>query len=138
MKQMATIVIVEGKLMAEVLRPDACQACNACKYGREGRMLLEMPDGGSGYKQGDTIELSLPAGRVAAASAVAYGIPLLGMLVGLYLGYAAFRTDIGAALCAGGMLLVSLLCIRFIEPRIQTHSAFRPIGCPDSQPSNDE
>ena len=133
MKQIATVVIVNGKPMAEIRRPDACEICNACKYGREERMLVEIPPDGCEYQKGDLVELVLPTGRIAAASVVAYGIPLVCMLLGLYLGYGAFNTDLGAALCAGGALVVAMACVKLIEKGLQLNALFRPECCPDSR-----
>ncbi|MDL2206593.1 SoxR reducing system RseC family protein, partial [Eubacteriales bacterium OttesenSCG-928-N13] len=76
MKQLATVVRENGRLMAEVIRPEACEACHACKYGRTERRLMALPSGD--FREGDQVELNLPDGKVGIASLLAYGIPLIG------------------------------------------------------------
>ena len=53
MKQTAKVVNENGRLMAEVLRPEACEACKACKYGRQARHLVKLPPGD--YREGDMV-----------------------------------------------------------------------------------
>ena len=52
MKREATVVEVDGRLMAEVVRAEACQQCHACQFGQKERMLVELPEGD--YHAGDT------------------------------------------------------------------------------------
>ena len=74
MKREATVVEVDGRLMAEVVRTEACLQCHACQYGQKGRVLVELPEGD--YRVGDTVELSLEDARFARASLVAYALPV--------------------------------------------------------------
>ena len=41
MKREATVVEVNGRLMAEVVRTEACLQCHACQFGQTGRVLAE-------------------------------------------------------------------------------------------------
>ena len=61
-----TSVKLDGRLMAEVVRTEACLQCHACQYGQKGRVLVELPEGD--YRVGDTVELSLEDARSARAS----------------------------------------------------------------------
>lgn len=132
MKQNATVVIVDGKPMAEILRPEACEACHACKYGRQERMRMPLPEGD--YREGDQVELSLPEGRVGSASLIAYGFPLIMMLIGLFVGNWLLEAEWAAALCALGMLLAALLAIKLLEPRLRKSGLFEPAACPSQSP----
>ena len=106
MKREAKVVRENGRLMAEVLREEACQSCRACRFGQVERVLVELPQG-SEYREGETIELEVPDGTVSrgallslraavsrhARGAVseatrwgAEGVQALGALVGLALG----------------------------------------------------
>lgn len=133
MKQTATVVFVDGAPKAEIVRPEACEICHACKYGRQERVRLDLPPGN--YREGQAVELSLPEGRVGAASLLAYGFPLAFLLIGLFAGHALFKTDLSAAIGALVMLAVSLLVIKLIEPRLKQSGAFRPDTCPDTRTS---
>lgn len=128
MKQQATVVIVDGKPMAEVIRPEACEACHACKYGRQERMLMDLPAGN--YRAGEAVELNLPDGRIGVASLLAYGLPLAGLLLGLYLGWLTFGTELSEALGALIMLGVSIIMLKLLEPRLRRSGKFNPSTCP--------
>ena len=128
MKQQATIVFEGGKPMAEVMRPEACQACHACKFGQQQRVLMELPAGN--YTQGDPIELNLPDGNVGKASMLAYGIPLVLMLLGIWLGSLIGNTDL--YMVAGALIMTALgvLILKLLEPRLRRSGAFKPEACP--------
>ena len=128
MKQTATITFVEGVPMAKIERSEACASCGACKHGQQESLLMSVPDGD--YREGDEIELTLPEGRLAFASIFAYGLPLIMLLIGTYIGYAAFKSDLGAAACAGAMLLVSIVGIRLMNGRLQKSAYLKPNCCP--------
>ena len=56
MKREAKVVRENGRLMAEVLREEACQSCRACRFGQVERVLVELPPGGE-YREGETIKI---------------------------------------------------------------------------------
>ena len=85
MKREAKVVRENGRLMAEVLREEACQSCRACRFGQVERVLVELPQG-SEYREGETIELEVPDGTVSRGALLAYALPLAAMLAGLFLG----------------------------------------------------
>lgn len=124
MKQTAKVVNENGRLMAEVLRPEACEACKACKYGRQARHLVKLPPGD--YREGDMVELTLEDGNVGRASILAYGLPLLGLLSGLGLGTLIGGSELSQALGALIMLAVSYGALRLLEPRLRKSGAFTP------------
>lgn len=136
MKQQATIVFENGRTMAEVMRPEACQACHACKFGQQQRVLTELPDGD--YKEGELIELNLPDGNVGKASMLAYGIPLVMMLAGLWIGSLIGETDLAMVLGALLMTALGVLILKLLEPSLRRSGVFRPQACPISQLSQDD
>ena len=85
MKREAKVVRENGRLMAEVLREEACQSCRACRFGQVERVLVELQQG-SEYREGETIELEVPDGTVSRGALLAYALPLAAMLAGLFLG----------------------------------------------------
>ena len=96
MKREAKVVNVDGRLMAEVVRTEACQQCHACQFGQKERMLVELPEGN--YAVGDTVELSLPDARFARASLLAYALPVATLFAGLLI--AAFAGPRSGRRCA--------------------------------------
>ncbi len=128
MKQQAKVVLDQGKLMAEVVRPEACEACHACRYGRQERMLLELPQGQ--FHEGDPVDLEMPDGQVGKASLLAYGIPLLCLLLGICVGWLVGKTELFQALGALVFLGLGVLILRLLDPIIRRGSAYKPEACP--------
>ena len=124
MKQKATVVLREGRLMAEIIRPEACAECRACRYGQQERMLVSLED--QGLLPGDTVELELSEERFSYASLLAYAFPLAMFLGGLF---AASRWTANEPLIAlAGMVALGLglLTIRLLEPRLKRNGFFAP------------
>ena len=99
MKREAKVVRENGRLMAEVLREEACQSCRACRFGQVERVLVELPQG-SEYREGETIELEVPDGTVSRGALLAYALPLAAMLAGLFLGARWLASRWGFSWCA--------------------------------------
>lgn len=126
MKETATISKVDGRLMAEVLRPEACKQCRACEFGREERFFLPIPEDGIEYREGDQVTLSLPDGRVGKASLIAYGMPLVLFLLGLWLGDVIFHDEVLQAVAAVISLCAGFLALRLIDKRFRNEKTFTP------------
>ena len=64
-------------------RPDACKKCGACGSGsQQGTITLK-----ADCKVGDWVRVEMPEGRFLEATAIAYVIPLVGLLAGIGLGW---------------------------------------------------
>lgn len=117
MKREAKVVNVDGRLMAEVVRTEACQQCHACQFGQKERMLVELPEGD--YAVGDTVELTLADARFARASLLAYALPVATLFAGLLIAAFAGLSEVWQALCALVGLGVGLAVIKLLEPRLR-------------------
>ena len=93
-----------GMLTVIFDRPEACGECHACNRGSEScaKHTLVIPGEGN---PGDRIEVEIDDSHFVMASAVAYLIPLAGLIAGLALGallsnafFGAVR-ELFAALC---------------------------------------
>ena len=116
MTQTATLVRVNGRLMAQTIRSEACAQCRACAHGQAERQLIELPEGFEG-REGETVELTLPEGSVGKASLLGYGVPFIAFCLGLALGawissLAAWPQDLCCAAGALGLCALSLLVVR--------------------------
>lgn len=96
----AIVVQENGKLMAEVVRTEACQTCRACAFGKKERVLV--PVDAARYAPGDRVEIELKGGSVAKASLAAYGVPVVLMVFGLLMGGVLSLPEWGQA--ASGIL----------------------------------
>ena len=98
MKREATVVNVNGKLMAEIVRTEACGQCHACDFGRKQKLLYPLPAGQ--YREGDVVTLSVSDHALTRATLLAYGLPFLCLFAGLLVGSLAFRAEWAQALTA--------------------------------------
>ncbi len=135
MKQTATVVYENGRLMAEVLRPEACASCRACDFGKKQRVLVDIVDQKS-HQAGDQIVLEIQDGNVSKASLLAYGIPLVFLLIGLLIAYALGDkilqdTELWQALIVFGGIAIGCLALKFLDPVIKKNGKFAPkaYGC---------
>ncbi|NMD37311.1 MAG: SoxR reducing system RseC family protein [Christensenellaceae bacterium] len=71
-----------GNCEIEFVRLEACGKCRGCNLNNTPARLT-MP---GNYNVGDFVDVSLPNEQFLKATAVAYLIPLIGLLVGLVLG----------------------------------------------------
>ncbi len=117
MKREATVIEVNGRLVAEVVRTEACQQCRACQFGQTESILLELPKGN--FHPGDQVELTLEEGRFARASLLAYALPVLLLFVGLLAAAFLNFPEIWQAACALAGLGLGLLIIKILEPRLR-------------------
>ena len=124
MKQQATVVMAEGKLMAEIIRPEACSKCRACSYGQKEHMLVPLPEGD--FKAGDSVELELSESTFSRATLIAYAFPLAMFLIGLFAASLLTDSEIAMAIAAFASLGIGLLVIRLTEPRLKKSGNYMP------------
>ncbi len=145
MTQKAVVVRSGGKLMAQIVRSEACAQCRGCAFGETQTQLVPLPEkNGVTYREGDEVELTLSDGTLSRASLLAYGVPLAAFLIGLMLGARlssalGLGSDAGAAI--GALLLtgLSLLGLHFLEPRLKKSGRYFPTAapCPASRAQDD-
>jgi sigma-E factor negative regulatory protein RseC len=117
-------------MIVEIPRSPACARCGICIQGKDqSQMILELKNPG-GIRIGDQLVLELEAKRVIQAAAFAYGLPILGILLGAIVGssfsssYGEVSTLIGAGIGLATGLLAAICLDRTwgrkgrFEPRI--------------------
>ncbi len=101
-----------GMLQVTFCRPDACQSCGACEGGKKEHVIWVRGEA----NVGDIAVVDMPDKTVVRASFIAYGLPLLCLLLGLIAGALLFPgNDMAAAAGAGIGLLLSLLLLKGTE-----------------------
>lgn len=127
MKEQALVIGIQGnQALVMIKRTSACGSCGACGMGTKDELRLMLPNNVNA-KPGDTVLLDLSTGRGMNAALIAYGFPLLMLIVGAALGYMlpgwlgwSFSPDAAAGL---GSLLLTLLSwgiIKVSEKRISS------------------
>lgn len=112
-----------GMATITYVRPDACAKCGACgSLNQSGEIRLK-----ADCAVGNWVRVELPDGRFLHATALAYVVPLVGFLLGLWLGYSLSG---GQELWAlGGSLLGLGICtalLRVVEKRIAGRAEWTP------------
>jgi positive regulator of sigma E activity len=115
----------EAKRTASVRfeRPEACKKCGACGVlSQTGTISLK-----GDCKVGDWVRVEYPEGRFLEATAIAYVIPLAGLLAGIGLGWLlGGGGDGGMLLGALGGLGVSAVILYFVDKRISGRPEWTP------------
>lgn len=132
------VSIGDGKAMVEVERKAACPRCASGKGCGAGLLsgstrptLLEVSVASrQQYREGDEVRLTLEPSRLMHASLLVYGLPLLGMVVMLVLGWSLMRplSDPQAIAFAIGGLATGMMagrwqlnrrdCLKHFVPKI--------------------
>lgn len=124
MKQTATVVMHNGRLMAEVVRSEACQSCRACRFGQEERVYVDL--GSLKCSAGDEVELDLDDRSFSKASVMAYGIPVALFFALLFASRAVTSNEYIQALLALAGLALGLACVRIIDKYIKASGRYAP------------
>ena len=104
----------DGMMEITFCRPEACAACNACEGGKKEHRIWVRGAG----RIGDIAIVDMPDSMVVKASAVAYGLPLIGLMGGLLLGSLISGESTGGMLIgAAAGLGVSLLALKLTEKK---------------------
>lgn len=124
MRQEAKIVLHDGRLMAEVVRTEACQQCRACNFGQQERVYIDT--GALECREGDSVYIDIDDGSVSRASVFAYGVPVAALLAGLAVGAVITDTDYLQAACAFAGLVLGLCAVKLIEKRAKRTGKYSP------------
>lgn len=123
MEQTGEVVAVSGEeLVISFCRPTDCEKCGAC-HGAKRQTQLTLK---GRAKVGDLAVVDMPSGNIIKAAMLAYGVPLIGLIAGLGLGYALGGGDLQAF--AGGLLGLglALVGVRLADRKIKNNAAWHP------------
>ncbi len=115
--------VKNGMMEITFCRKEACAACNACEGGkREHKIRVR----GSG-RVGDIALVEMPDQIIVRASAMAYGVPLVGMVAGLLLGSAVSQENIWGPLMGALLGLgAGLTILKLTEKKRSSHPDWNP------------
>lgn len=125
MERLGEVTKVEGKwLEITFCRPSDCDKCHACMGGSK-TMTLRLQ---GKAEVGDKALVSLPASTVTTASLMAYGIPLAGMLLGMFAGSKLLPAEnsLGTLIGAGIGLILPIIGLVVTEKKRRTNPKWSP------------
>ena len=113
-----------GMAALQYARPDACEKCGACGGASGRRETLRLK---AECAPGNWVKVELPDGRFLSAAAIAYGIPLVCFLAGLFLGYFLSGGQETPALLGSALGLgVGVLFLGLAERKIRNKPEWTP------------
>ena len=125
MERTGEVTAVKGEwLEVTFCRPADCEKCNACGMGQKQASLMVRGKA----NLGDQAVVSLPSSTVFQASLLAYVLPLIGLLVGLFAGFTLFPQAQDAAGILGALigLSIPLIYVVLTEKRRRQSSRWQP------------
>ena len=125
MERLGEVTKVDGKwLEITFCRPSDCDKCHACMGGSK-TMTLRLQGTAN---VGDKALVEMPASTVTQASLIAYGIPLAGMLAGMFLGdeFLPLESSLGALIGAAVGLVIPLIALFFTEKQRRKNPKWYP------------
>ena len=115
--------VTDGTAQIRFLRGSACAHCGACLTVGDSEMEISLPNT-LGAKEGDRVAVDLSPKRVVQASLIAYAVPLVLLITGVYIGsrYADWAgLALGIAACG-----ISYLILRVVEKKSAKNKRFQP------------
>ena len=124
MRQTGKVIETKGKkAVVRFVRSDACGHCNACFRLGSNEADIDI-DNALNAQIGDLVGIEMHAKSVLKASLILYGVPLVALLVGAFIG--SLQGDVYAAL--GGVLFAAgaFFILRALEPKFSRMTEFKP------------
>ena len=115
--------VMDGTVQIRFLRSSACAHCGACLTVGESEMEITLPNT-LNAKEGDRVAVDLSPKRVVQASLIAYAVPLVLLIAGVFIGsrYADWAgLALGIAACG-----ISYLILRIVEKKSAKSKSFQP------------
>jgi len=113
----------KGLVTVRFSRPEACGKCNACGTGsQKGEVTLP-----SDCPVDTWVRVEMPEGRFIQATALVYVVPLVGLVLGLFLGWKlGTGSDLWTVLGAIGGLGLSLGVLYIVDKKVSGKPEWTP------------
>lgn len=136
MKEIGKVIGVEDELATVlIMRSTACGECGVCQVGRDKLEMIMTADNSVGAKVGDEVEVDMENVNFLTVMLIAYGFPLLALILGIFGGYygmvalglGEMAAQIFGAFFGLAALAASYVVIKFKEESIKKIKKFKPI-----------
>ncbi len=71
----------------KITRHEMCGNCKACELGTSNKSMTVDAKNEINAKEGDQVALEMEFANLMKASSIAYGFPLIGFFIGIFIGY---------------------------------------------------
>ncbi len=118
-------------------RPEMCAQCGACAGHKIHEETVKIKGDAA---IGDIVTVNMPDGKIVKVSLIAYIIPLIGLMIGLLIGQAAFSSDLWAALFGLLGLGAGILVTRAVDRKFGLRPEWQPqlVSVAHPQPSTNQ
>ncbi len=124
MRQTGKVIELKGKkAVVRFVRSDACGHCNACFRLGSNEADIEI-DNTLKAKLDDVVGIEMHGKSVLKASLLLYGLPLVALLVGAFIG--SFKGDLYSALAGLLFAAGAFFILRAFEPKFSRMTEFKP------------
>lgn len=126
MERIGEVTAVNGEMLSVTFcRPTDCEKCHACIGGAK-QTTIEVK---GEAKVGEFAVVDLPERVLLKASAIAYVIPLIALLAGMFLGGALFPEQRDTASLLGALigLAISLAGLMLTEKKRRSDPTWQPV-----------
>ncbi len=133
MDEQGRVISVNGnKAKVLINRHAACGECGACQIGREKMTMETMANNEAKASPGDNVLVHMKFINVLKATSYAYGIPLIGFVIGMFIGWflaPVFHFDqvIASFSLALAFVVIAYIILYIIEKRGYLHLKYEPI-----------
>lgn len=118
------VEIKEGKVKAEIRRATACgESCGSCKGGCAPSNTYVDVANSMNAKLGDYIEIEMSTKTFLTAVVLTYGIPLVMLFIGIFLGSVWLRSDIASVVLGFSLMALSYLVVSRKDQRLKKEEA---------------
>lgn len=126
MERTGEVTAVRGEwLEVTFCRPADCEKCNACRGGQKQATLMVRGQA----SVGDIAVVEMPTKTVMHASLLAYALPLIGLMAGLFAGAALFPSAQETAGALGGLIGLAITAgyVVLTERKRRANPQWQPI-----------
>ena len=116
-------ILENGKAVVRFERSKACNHCKMCANAGENHAFAEI-ENTLNAQVGDKVEIILHSKSLIKASLIAYGVPLILLLLGVIIG--SRWSDAVGAIMGIVLALISFGILRLLELRISRMTTFKP------------
>lgn len=109
------ISIKDNKATVILERKSACADCHACEMGSDTKTMTMVAVNECDGKVGDEVMIELVVDRLMFATFILYGVPLVTMLAGFFIGYYILGSEIGSFIAGIIILFITYFVIRRFE-----------------------
>ncbi|MBQ6558086.1 MAG: SoxR reducing system RseC family protein [Clostridia bacterium] len=94
---------------------ESCASCGLCP----GQTAVVKADNAIGAKSGDTVIIDMADQKVLGAAFLVYIVPVVVLIIGYFIGYAIFKTEIYGAVTGFILMAVTFVIIMMFDKRLK-------------------